>query len=659
MSHFLKRLRLNPGVWIAAAWVATTACGSESGAGVKVSPVDAGNSADGGATTDGASGTDTDSSSPDAGPVACTPAQLAACDDKLACTTDGCDGKTGACSWTLAADSCLIGSVCRSKGEAKAGEPCRQCDPAVDAKGWSLAAAKAPCDDGLPCSFNDRCEGQSCVGDAVPCDDGNACTADVCDPKKGCQYPPLNGSACSDGSPCTDNDSCVLGACVGQKLTCSDGNPCTDDACDLAKGCTHTDNAAPCSDDNACTTGDVCAGGKCGVGPAANCDDGNTCTIDVCEPTAGCVHLPTQSPCCTGKVSICDDGNPCTSDDCAAGGGCSHQPNSAPCSDGDACTSGDTCKGGSCAGGGATVCDDKNPCTTDACSKATGCVHAPLSSGGCDDGNPCTSGDTCALGVCAGKGQCACTPSFAKQASKFTAVQIGNGGKTGEALDLDNNPATCAPSGSCSGGVDNALGLLASIANPPLGKAVEDGSLTLVLEYKDWKQGPVLLAFYTATLDASSATCNPQTQTCAWQVAKSMISPTTCQPLVSLPGTLTGNALNAGGKGSNFPLSLPLSGGAALNLTIYGARVQGTVAIVNGQPAGFDGLLGGAVPKADLLAAIDGLPDAALPLPKDGVKALLDGAVQDDIDTNGDGKPDAASIGFKLKGIGATIAGSM
>lgn len=592
----------------------------------------------------------------DAPPAVCSEAQFAACDDKLACTTNDCTLPYAVCKWTLQPDHCLIGGQCRAKGEAKPGDPCRSCDPAQDAHGWSLAADVSPCDDGKPCTFNDHCAAGACLGEAVVCGDSNPCTSDACDAQKGCIYPLLSGPACDDGSACSSGDLCVAGICQGTVVLCDDKNPCTDDSCDLAKGCTHTDNSTPCSDGDACTAGDGCSAGACKAGAVANCDDGNTCTLEVCDPDSGCYHLPTKSPCCTGVVSICDDGNPCTSDDCAAGGGCSHVNNSAPCNDGNACTASDVCAGGNCKGAVKT-CNDKNPCTADACSTQKGCIFSPLDSGACDDGNPCTLGDACGAGTCKGTGQCACTPTFAKQASKLTYLAIGTGGKPGEGLDLDENPKTCAPEG-CSGGIDNSLGALASVANGPLDKAVQGGSVLLILEYKDFKQGPINLALYQASLDAANSTCDVQSQSCVYQVAKSMIDPQKCTPTVALAGTLTGNALVAGGKGTNFPFSLPIQPGVNLNITIFGARLQGTVTLKDGVPSTLDGILAGAVPKESLLQAVDALPDEGLPIPKEGLTAILDATVINDIDTDGDGKKDAASIGLKLKGIAATISGA-
>src|SRR5439155_967344 len=170
------------------------------------------------------------------------------------------------------------------------------------------------------------------------------------------------------GNVCTTNDRCSGGACVGgPALNCDDGNVCTDDACNPATGCTHTNNTASCSDGNACTTGDTCSGGTCIGGPPPNCDDGNVCTTDACSTSTGCTHTN----------------------------------NTISCSDGNACTTGDTCSGGTCVGGPPPNCDDGNVCTTDACNTSTGCTHTNNTIS-CSDGNACTTGDTCSGGACHG-----------------------------------------------------------------------------------------------------------------------------------------------------------------------------------------------------------------------------------------------------------------
>jgi hypothetical protein len=124
--------------------------------------------------------------------------------------------------------------------------------------------------------------------------------AGVCDPATGhCTNPAAtDGTACNDDNACTTLDSCSSGQCVGGLPTdCNDGNLCTDDSCDPIAGCTHTNNTAPCSDGDACTNGDACVDGTCHGGSPLDCDDGNPCTVDSCDPSGGCIHR--NDPACT------------------------------------------------------------------------------------------------------------------------------------------------------------------------------------------------------------------------------------------------------------------------------------------------------------------------------------------------------------------------
>lgn len=100
-----------------------------------------------------------------------------------------------------------------------------------------------PCDDGDPCTVDDRCASGVCVaGPAKACDDGNACTTD----------------SCGVGGECTHQ--------AVDPATCDDGDPCTTDLCTPGKGCTAeiagTDGVA-CDDGSPCTADDACASGQC------------------------------------------------------------------------------------------------------------------------------------------------------------------------------------------------------------------------------------------------------------------------------------------------------------------------------------------------------------------------------------------------------------
>ncbi len=598
----------------------------------------------------------------DALPEAC-PTQVS-CDDGLGCTEDLCTMPGAVCSWQLKANFCVIGKTCLVAGAPRPGHPCEVCDPLASQTKWTPLTDGAACEDAFDCVVDATCTSSTCAGVALGCDDDDACTADVCVEGKGCTYPPLGapGEApipCDDADACTSGDHCLAGACAGAPLDCDDGAPCTLDACDLASGCSHTDaDGQACSDGDACTADDACASGTCGSGAPTNCDDGNACTLDSCDILAGCVHLPTKSPCCTGKVSICDDGDACTTDLCdPQTGGCSQTVNTAVCDDDNACTAKDACSAGACAGA-AIDCDDGDVCSNDACDPANGCVHvASLDGKACDDGDVCTNADVCTGGACAGSGQCACTPSFSVQVTKVTSLAIGKYGYPGEGLDLDGDAKTCAPSTSCSDGIDNAIGNLSGLANPQLVPAVEDGKLILLIELGAFKQGPIELAIHQGELDPANAGCDIQKAGCAWLADPALIDPLTCAATASLAGTLIGNKIKAGGKGTTFPFSLPVQAGVVLNVTLYDLIIEGTVTVEEGKVTTFDAILAGALPKAVLQKAIGALPDEGLTIPKDVLLSVLDGTVENDIDTDGDGEKDAASIALKIHAVEGSITG--
>ena len=210
-----------------------------------------------------------------------------------------------------------------------------------------------------------------CVDDA-DCEDDNPCTKATCGDDQLCKITPLDGASCeADDNVCTAGDSCKDAKCEpGPVKICDDGNSCTLDGCDPAAGCTATaDEGASCDDDNPCSTGDSCSGGTCLAGAAKSCDSGKDCVTGECSLVSG----------------------KCEFNNAPAGTGCD---------DGSQCSTADSCVGGQCTG--KTIdCDDKNLCTNDTCKAASGCTHE-AKTGACDDGDSCTEKDACAKGKCAG-----------------------------------------------------------------------------------------------------------------------------------------------------------------------------------------------------------------------------------------------------------------
>ncbi|MBM4345513.1 MAG: hypothetical protein FJ100_19245, partial [Deltaproteobacteria bacterium] len=414
----------------------------------------------------------------------CAAGKVKNCDDLVPCTDDSCDKQSGKCNHAAnvapcddgndctEADTCAGGVCAGAAADCNDKNPCTT-DSCLPNGGCQHIANSLPCDDSNACTESDVCTKTGiCKGNAVVlavyCDDSNACTTDTCNALTGCQHS-NNQQVCDDGNPCTSGDACEAGACKSGASTCKctsdadcatseDGdlcngtlfcdkssavwackvNPATVVNCDAAADteCTenscapkvgkcayvHKNEGKPCdADGTVCTAGDVCASGKCLVGKAVACDDGNPCTADACNAKDGCTAAATTQPCsdgnaCTqgdackggacvaGPIVQCDDGNACTSDACdPASGGCKYANTAAPCDDGNACTLSDGCKDAVCSGAPAQ-CNDSNPCTTDSCNPKTGCANTANTSP-CDDGNACSTGDLCAGGACKGIAQ--------------------------------------------------------------------------------------------------------------------------------------------------------------------------------------------------------------------------------------------------------------
>ena len=459
------------------------------------------------------------------------------CDDQNPCTTDACDATTG-CQNVPNLFPCTDGNACTVSDQCAGGvclpglvmscddgNPCTLDTCSPDSGCTKTLLSAGVCDDGNACTAGDACVAGGCSGTPISCDDQNPCTSDWCDGAAGCQHQTLAGP-CDDGNECTEGDSCLAGECEGQDAGCEcetdadcqgseDGDLCngtlmcdqtaapfkcavdpeTVVSCSLGAGLTPgcaTVSCAPdtgtcstalvaggvgCDDGSACTQGDSCLAGACTGAPVV-CDDQDPCTLDLCNPSAGCVYEPAlgpipcddQSACtlgetcqaglCQGGVTPeCDDGEPCTEDVCDPATGCESQPLDGPdCDDSLVCTEGDTCQGGGCVGqpvscddgepcngvevclpdlgcaaGPALDCDDSIACTQDACVTDVGCEHTPVDTAcptssctegkcspivgcvappmadgvPCDDGSACTQGDVCQAGACKGGPGCA------------------------------------------------------------------------------------------------------------------------------------------------------------------------------------------------------------------------------------------------------------
>ncbi|HLV66979.1 MAG TPA: hypothetical protein VKY73_14255 [Polyangiaceae bacterium] len=206
---------------------------------------------------------------------------------------------------------------------------------------------------------------------------------------------------CDDGAFCNGIETCVEGSCApGTPVACDDGVSCTQDVCDeAADACVAGPDDSACSDGNACNGAELCdAETGCQAGTPLDCDDSNACTVDACDAELGCTHTPVS----------CDDGNACTVDSCDPVSGCQHTT---------------------------ATCDDGNACTDDSCDPASGCQYTNNTDPCADDGNACTN-DVCSGGVCThpDNGSCNALPcdGICENPQSFSGpLQSGNLG-TGE-----------------------------------------------------------------------------------------------------------------------------------------------------------------------------------------------------------------------------------
>lgn len=204
-------------------------------------------------------------------------------------------------------------------------------------------------------------------GDDYPYDTQVVCAIDLDD--FGVSPPdPRMLDACSFPSsvPNSDAEDCILYSDCVADVACDDGNDCTVDVCDSSGVCMHlADAAAACTDGLFCTGAEYCNSlGFCeSAGVPVSCDDGVECTIDDCDEMHDrCVNDP--------RNSICDDGLYCTGLE--------------SCDPESGCTSGEP-----------PDCSDSVSCTVDSCDESSGsCTHVP-SDAACEDGSWCNGSETC------------------------------------------------------------------------------------------------------------------------------------------------------------------------------------------------------------------------------------------------------------------------
>ncbi|MBK7857321.1 MAG: tenascin-X [Archangiaceae bacterium] len=131
-----------------------------------------------------------------------------------------------------------------------------------------------------------------------------------------------DGSACDMNSVCISGGTCQSGRCVGTPISCDDGNACTVDVCNATNGCEHLP-APPCPGDGACLKGVCDPLSGCGLAPM---DDGSACgPVQTCEQAQVCI-----AGACVMRDPpdgyLCAQASPCQGEGHCAGSACVRAP---------------------------------------------------------------------------------------------------------------------------------------------------------------------------------------------------------------------------------------------------------------------------------------------------------------------------------------------
>ena len=304
------------------------------------------------------------------------------------------------------------------------------------------------CGDTNICDGITLCVESTCTPGGLPMiDDADPCTIDACDPELNQVVNTFSEDLCPPEVPLEVVPATVTPEVVPPieeaALVVIPIPTAAEPECQLD---------ADCDDALVCNGAEVCTEGSCGSGPLPVLDDGDDCTVDVCDASqnqiihirsaALCPDVVTAPPecvvnadcddgafcngaetcsfgvCAAGPAPMVDDGVACTVDFCdESADTVQHEPLASRCDDGVFCNGAETCSASTgCVSGAAIVVDDGDPCTNDTCVEASRAVWNRYSAElcpaepdatpqcatdrDCNDGLFCNGTESCETGVC-------------------------------------------------------------------------------------------------------------------------------------------------------------------------------------------------------------------------------------------------------------------
>lgn len=303
--------------------------------------------------------------------------------------------------------------------------------------------------------------------------------------------------------------------------------------------------------------------------------------------------------------------------------------------------------------------DEASPDLQELDGASEGELEAVTASGWCKDSTAVVLGESEVFDACQDP-----TLSIAPCGGRVNLLEIGANGEEGEGLDVDGDPETCAPEGSCSAGVDNQLSILSGLAQEGIDEALSSGTLMLFLEFIEPPGGPGVftLQMHVAVIDETSEDCDWNTEVCAYRIRHDSYDDACEPPVLFDEVTVAEDGTFATGAGGiSISLNIPLFG-VSVSLPVKNAQLKGTIVWGEaGHVSSMTGLLAGGIPKAELVAAIEGIPadefEAGTSLNKETIVGALEALVINDLDLDGDGIKEAASFGAKVGSIPGVVVG--
>ncbi len=416
---------------------------------------------------------------------------------------------------------------------------------------------------------------------------------------------------CADATPSSATDAAIdaVAEDIGNLIVPKDISTPDGGAAEISSTCMEL-----CGD-RECGTIDGCLCGTCE--PTLECEDGFCATV--CTPVCAADGIPYECG---------DDGMGATCGDCPAGDQW-------------------TCENHMCV------------CTPDCEGRVCGSDGCTLICGTCNDAHVCYAPDGLCYPNCGFEDRV-----FGGTAYKLNALSLATGGFPGEALDVDDDPETCAPAGACEGGLDASFAniLIQTDQYVDMEQAyaahLEAGDLVVLVELREGADGAIAaIDLYHGHTTTPLADCDWQTEACNYAVDPSSMHIPTCGPAWHFNAVaVDGDQLAAWGEDARFLVPLPLFSPTALvPLQLDHAQLRATL---RADGVALDaGILAGAVHKQDLLDSMDSWPAEDLVVSPELIKGMLDMFVVPDIDLDGDGVLDAASVGFPFTAIAATLSG--